>query len=65
MNDQMSVVVHARIFVQTADQVSPDNSAKTLGTPAKETPMSGASVRNARAATERIFGIIILLHQTH
>ena len=65
MNDQMSVVVHARIFVQTADQMSPDNSAKTLETPAKETPMSGASVRNARAATERIFGIIILLHQMH
>ena len=65
MNDEMSVVVHARIFVQTADQVSPDNSAKTLETPAKETPMSGASVRNARAATKRIFGIIILLHQTH
>ena len=52
-------------FAQTADQVSPDNSAKTLETPAKETPMSGASVRNARAATERIFGIIIPLHQTH
>ena len=65
MNDQMSVVVHALIFVQTAGQVSPDNSAKTLETPAKETPVSGASVRNARAATERIFGIIILLHQTH
>ena len=65
MNDQMSVVVHARIFVQTADQVSPGNFAKILGTPAKETPMSGASVCNAHAATERIFGIIILLHQTH
>lgn len=65
MNDQMSVVVHACIFVQTADQVSPGNSAKTLETPAKENPMSGASVRNARVATERIFGIIILLHQTH
>ena len=65
MNDQMSVVVNAGILVQTADQVSPGNSAKTLETPAKENPMSGASVRNARAATERIFGIIILLHQTH
>ena len=65
MNDQMSVVVHALIFVQAADQVGPDNSAKTLETPAKETPMSGASVRNARAATERIFGTIILLHHTH
>ena len=65
MNDQMSVVVHALIFVQTAGQVSPDNSAKTLETPAKETPMTGASVRNARAATERIFGTIILFHQTH
>mgnify|MGYP005684384819 CR=1 FL=1 len=65
MNDQMSVVVYARIFVQTADQVSPDKSAKPLETPAKETPMSGASVRDARAETERIFGIIILLHQTH
>ena len=51
MNDQMSVVVHALIFVQAADQVSPDNSAKTLKTPAKETPMSGAAVRNTRAAT--------------
>ena len=65
MNDQMSVVVHALIFVQAADQVGPDNSAKTLETPVKETPMSGASVRNARAATERIFGTIILVHQTH
>ena len=64
MNDQMSGVVHALIFVQTAGQVSPDNSAKTLETPAKETPMSGASIRNARAATERIFATIILLHQT-
>lgn len=51
MNDQMSVVVHALIFVQAADQVGPDNSAKTLETPAKETPMSGAAVRNTRAAT--------------
>ena len=65
MNDQMSVAVHTRIFVQTADQVSPDNSPKILETPAKETSISGASVHNARAATERIFGIIILLHQTH
>ena len=65
MNDQMSVAVHAHILVQTADQVSPDNFVKILGTPAKKTPMSGASVRNARAATEQIFGIIILLHQTH
>ena len=65
MNDQTSVAVHAHILVQTADQVSPDNSAKTSETPAKETPMSGASVCNAHAETERIFGIIILLHQTH
>ncbi len=38
MNEQMSVVVHARIFVQIADQVSPDNSAKTLGDTCQRDP---------------------------
>ena len=65
VKDQISFSIQARIFVQTADQVSPDNSPKILKTPARETSLSGASFRNARAATERIFGIIILLHQTH